>query len=179
MSTRRTSQRLAERGEQREQREQRDAEPAPAAKKQRTAPKAPAEPSKALAVGDALPELTLLDQHGKEVHLKDVKRAVIFTYPRANTPGCTRQAQCYRDDYAKWTDKDYQVFGLSTDAPSAQLKWAEYTLLSDPKRELIGPLTGTTSSTRRSHFVITDGRLVQVSVGVKPVESSENALTAT
>lgn len=49
----------------------------PPAKKQRTAPQ-----PRALAVGDALPHLTLVDQHGNDVHTADLTDAVIFTYPR-------------------------------------------------------------------------------------------------
>ena len=76
------------------------------------------------------------------------------------------------------------MLGLSADPPRAQLRWAvkerlPYTLLSDPERTLIGALTGSTTSTKRSHFVVKDGRLVASAVGVKPAASSESALAAT
>ncbi|KOS13748.1 peroxiredoxin q [Malassezia pachydermatis] len=148
-----------------------------------TTPTATASP-KALRVGDALPDLTLLDQDEKPVKVAELRKAVIFTYPKANTPGCTKQAQCYRDATDDWTKIGYKVFGLSNDAPKSQRSWAtklglSYQLLSDPKRELIGALTGGTAKTARSHFVIgEDGTLTLSSVGVKPVESSSAALAS-
>ena len=83
---------------------------------------------------------------------------------QANTPGCTKQAQTYRDEHAAWTERGYSVFGLSSDAPKSQRNWAmvsparaaltqkhdlPYRLLSDPERVLIGALTGVRSSTKR------------------------------
>ncbi|WFD23948.1 thioredoxin peroxidase dot5 [Malassezia equina] len=94
-----------------------------------------------LQVGDALPSLELLDQSEERV--------------QANTPGCTRQAQCFRDAFEDWKKAGYEVFGLSSDSPKSQTTWSKklslpYRLLCDPKRELIGALTGTKSSTKRS-----------------------------
>lgn len=168
------------------------AEPAqPAAKRQRRAPTAPPAAAAAatastapLAIGDALPDITLVNQHGEPVRVRDYTQAVIFAYPRANTPGCTRQAQHFRDDYAEWAARGYAVCGVSIDAPGAQLRWATrlalpYTLLSDPERVLIGALTGSTATTRRSDFVVRDGRLAAAHLGVRPDASSAGALAAT
>ena len=133
------------------------------------------EAAASLSVGDALPALVLLDQDNEEVRIAELNNTVLFTYPRANTPGCTKQAQCYRDASDEWAAAGYTVFGLSSDAPKSQKTWAtklglKYRLLSDPDRELIGALTGSKSSTKRSHFVVRDGKLALSSVGVKPVE---------
>lgn len=129
----------------------------------------------ALAVGDALPDVELLDQDGAPVRVTELEKAVLFTYPRANTPGCTKQAQGYRDAHDDWAAAGYAVYGLSSDAPRSQKTWATklglaYRLLSDPERVLIGALTGTRGSTKRSHFVVRDGRLAHAAVGVKPGE---------
>lgn len=75
---------------------------------------------------------------------------------QANTPGCTRQAQCFRDAYDDWKKVGYTVYGLSSDSPKSQTTWSKklslpYHLLCDPKRELIGALTGTKSSTKRRY----------------------------
>ncbi|CCV00464.1 unnamed protein product [Malassezia sympodialis ATCC 42132] len=137
-----------------------------------------------LQVGDALPSLELVDQSEERVQIADLKKVVIFTYPRANTPGCTRQAQCFRDAYDDWKQAGYEVYGLSSDSPKSQTTWSKklslpYRLLCDPKRELIGALTGTKSSTKRSHFVVgEDGKLSLSSIGVKPGESSSAALAS-
>ncbi|PWN47829.1 AhpC-TSA-domain-containing protein, partial [Violaceomyces palustris] len=129
-----------------------------------------------LKVGDKLPTLTLKDQDGNEVQVASLKKVVIFSYPKANTPGCTKQGQCFRDSYSEWSKSGYEVYGLSNDNPTPLKNWKEkqsfpYKLLSDPDRKLIGPLTGSKSSTKRSHFVVDqDGKLSLVSVGVKPAE---------
>ncbi|WFD20526.1 thioredoxin peroxidase dot5 [Malassezia caprae] len=99
-----------------------------------------------LKVGDALPSLELVDQSEERVRIADLKKVVIFTYPRA---------QCFRDAYDDWKKAGYEVYGLSSDSPKSQTTWSKkhslpYRLLCDPKRELIGALTGTRSSTKRS-----------------------------
>lgn len=48
----------------------------------------------------------------------------MFTYIQANTPGCTKQAQCFRDATDEWTKAGYSIFGLSADSPNAQRSWA-------------------------------------------------------
>ena len=120
------------------------------------AAEAPAKAAGPLAVGAALPDVTLLDQDGEPVHVASLTNAVLFTYPRANTPGCTKQAQTYRDEYQRWTDAGFAVYGLSSDMPRAQKTWATklglaYRLLSAPERVLIAPLTGVASSTKRRY----------------------------
>ena len=130
---------------------------AKASEKERSSPAAsaaPAGPAGPLPVGAALPDVTLLDQDGEPVRVASLSKAVLFTYPRANTPGCTKQAQTYRDAYQQWTDAGFDVLGLSSDMPRAQKTWATklglaYRLLSDPERELIAPLTGVATSTKR------------------------------
>lgn len=44
---------------------------------------------------------------------------------QANTPGCTRQAQCFRDASSHWKQAGYTIFGLSSDSPKAQSTWAK------------------------------------------------------
>ncbi len=62
---------------------------------------------------------------------------VLFFYPRANTPGCTKQACGFRDEYKKFQDAGYKVFGMSADKPKSQLNWKTkyslpYSFLCDP-----------------------------------------------
>ncbi|UZJ51397.1 hypothetical protein CBS101457_000717 [Exobasidium rhododendri] len=139
-------------------------------------------PSKLLEVGSQLPSIVLKDESGADVDIGKLKKTVMFTYPKANTPGCTTQACSFRDEYSKFQAAGFHVFGLSSDNEGPLKSWKDkkgftYSLLSDPKRRLIGPLTGSTTSTIRSHFVIDgDGRLAHSAIKVKPVESSANAL---
>ena len=67
-------------------------------------------------VGGQISEIILKDQDDVEVNLNEVGKAsgfVVFFYPAANTPGCTNQAICYRDDYEKFVKAGFKVFGCS------------------------------------------------------------------
>ncbi|CBQ69809.1 conserved hypothetical protein [Sporisorium reilianum SRZ2] len=135
-----------------------------------------------LQVGDKLPSLKLKLQDGSELDTGSLKNAMLFSYPRANTSGCTTQAKLYRDNHAAFADAKYTVYGLSNDAPASLTSWKAkqafpYDLISDPQRKLIKALTGSDDKTRRSHFVVdADGKLAFVELSVKPVESWESAL---
>jgi peroxiredoxin Q/BCP len=78
-----------------------------------------------LESGDKAPNFTLLDQHGNKVKLSDFKgrRALVYFYPKADTPGCTTQACGLRDILPKVGDTS--VLGISPDKPGKQLKFDE------------------------------------------------------
>ncbi|EED23640.1 disrupter of telomere silencing protein Dot5, putative [Talaromyces stipitatus ATCC 10500] len=70
---------------------------------------------------------------------------VLFTYPRASTPGCTKQACMFRDGYEHLTSTGLAIYGLSTDSPKANTTFKTkqnlpYPLLCDPNATLIGSL---------------------------------------
>ncbi|GAC98448.1 potential nuclear thioredoxin peroxidase [Pseudozyma hubeiensis SY62] len=135
-----------------------------------------------IKVGDSLPSFKLKLQDGKEIDTGSLKNAVLFSYPRANTSGCTTQAKLYRDNHTSFTSESYTVYGLSNDSPTSLSSWKTkqsfpYDLISDPQRKLIKALTGSDDKTRRSHFVVDgEGKLAFVELSVKPVESWESAL---
>ena len=85
-----------------------------------------------LKPGDKAPNFTLLDQHGNKVKLSDFKgrRAMIYFYPKADTPGCTTQACGLRDILSKVGDTS--VIGVSPDKPGKQLKFDEKYSLGFP-----------------------------------------------
>jgi peroxiredoxin Q/BCP len=96
-----------------------------------------------LEIGKKAPDFTLLDQDGKKVKLSDFKgkRVVVFFYPRAMTPGCTREACDFRDEVAAFTKKKVAVLGVSKDTPAGQKKFQEkyqlpFPLLSDAGLEV-------------------------------------------
>lgn len=143
--------------------------------------------SKELEVGDEIPDLTLLDENEDEISLRDAakkkKYLVIFAYPKASTPGCTRQVCGFQKNYKKLTELNTTVFGLSADKPKSQLNFVtkqslEYPLLSDPTRELIGLLGAkkSPSGIKRSHWIFVDGVLKIKKIQISPEVSVTSAL---
>ena len=95
--------------------------------------------SERLSVGDAAPDFTLPDADGNEVALKDLrgKNVIVYFYPAAMTPGCTKQACDFRDSLDSLQAAGYTVLGISPDKPAKLAKFRErdsltITLLSDP-----------------------------------------------
>ena len=94
-----------------------------------------------LAVGDHAPEFSLLDQDGRSVALNDLlagtdKGVIVYFYPKASTPGCTKEACDFRDSMEGLKAAGYAVVGISPDPVSAQAKFASrhglpFPLLSD------------------------------------------------
>ncbi|KAJ7193134.1 AhpC-TSA-domain-containing protein [Mycena pura] len=137
-------------------------------------------------IGDSLPTLTLKNEKDEDVEVSTLtadKGLVLFLVPRADTPGCTKQACAFRDIYPDFTGLDYNVYCLSSDTPAAQTKWQTkkelpYPLLSDRKRVLISALgAGEGGKTKRSHFIFAKGgKLIDKKIPVKPEESPTLAL---
>jgi peroxiredoxin Q/BCP len=97
-----------------------------------------------LAVGDQAPDFTLTDDSGKQVSLSDFRgrSVVVYFYPAAGTPGCTKQACDFRDNLAELNDAGFDVLGVSPDKPEklARFRAAEgltFPLLSDPERTVL------------------------------------------
>ncbi|MEW9547628.1 thioredoxin-dependent thiol peroxidase [Nonomuraea sp. NPDC050783] len=93
-----------------------------------------------LAPGDAAPEFTLPTAGGGTVSLEDYrgKRVILYFYPAAMTPGCTKQACDFRDNLGRLTAEGFVVLGVSKDKPEKLAKFAErdgltFPLLSDPE----------------------------------------------
>jgi peroxiredoxin Q/BCP len=94
-----------------------------------------------LAPGDTAPEFTLPDADGKPVSLSDYRgrSVVLYCYPAASTPGCTKQACDFRDNLAELDAAGFAVLGISPDPPAkvATFRDAEgltFPLLSDVDR---------------------------------------------
>jgi peroxiredoxin Q/BCP len=147
------------------------------------------EDKKELKVGDSLPkDLVLQLQDSKEINLleyaKKVHILVIFAYPRASTPGCTRQAIGFRDEYKELHDElKATVLGLSADTPKAQTTFKTkqklpYDLLCDTRKELCQLLGCKKYPTGiiRSHFIFVDGVLKVKKIKVSPEDSFKGAL---
>lgn len=97
-----------------------------------------------LSAGDPAPDFTLPDADGNEVSLSDYRgrKVVVYFYPAASTPGCTKQACDFRDNLAELNDAGLDVLGISPDTPAklAAFRDAEsltFPLLSDPDRSTL------------------------------------------
>lgn len=97
-----------------------------------------------LEVGTKAPDFTLFNQEGNEVSLSDFlgKRIVLYFYPRDNTPGGTRQACAFAQNFEGFRNQDIVVIGISKDSVASHLKFAQkynlpFILLSDPELKAI------------------------------------------
>lgn len=91
-----------------------------------------------LAPGDTAPEFELPTSDGATLSSHDLRghRVLLWFYPAAMTPGCTKQACGFRDSWSQFTDAGFTVVGISPDKPAKLAKFAEtenlpMTLLSD------------------------------------------------
>lgn len=92
----------------------------------------------ALTVGTPAPAFTTTDDGGKTISLSDFKgkTVVLYFYPKDDTPGCTKQAQSFRDNYTEYQGKDMVVLGVSRDDEASHQQFKEkyglpFTLLAD------------------------------------------------
>jgi peroxiredoxin Q/BCP len=148
-----------------------------------------------LNVGDKAPGFSLQDQNGSKVSLSDFKgkKLLLFFYPRANTPGCTKQACSVRDSAGLLAKSGVASAGVSPDEPARQKKFDEeyglgIPLLSDAdhkvataygawgKKTMYGK---TREGIIRSSFLIDEeGTIIQLSYKVKPLDTVPNATEA-
>lgn len=118
----------------------------------------------------AAPRVEAVDQDGRPVKLEEIYRkglTLVYFYPMASTPGCTRQACSLRDAYEELTKQGVQVVGVSMDAVASQKKFQEknrlpFTLLADPEGKVVaafgvGSFLGFAS---RQAYLIKDGKVV-------------------
>lgn len=94
-----------------------------------------------LKVGDKAPAFSLPDADGNTVKLSDYKgrKVLVYFYPAAATPGCTKQACDFRDSLAELNGAGIDVVGISPDKPEKLAKFREaesltFPLLSDPDK---------------------------------------------
>ena len=96
-----------------------------------------------LEIGDKAPAFKVLDQDGNKVGLADYKgkKVILYFYPAAATPGCTKEACDFNDNLNPFKKAGYTVLGISPDAPAKLLKFKEnqdlnFPLLSDPELDV-------------------------------------------
>ncbi|HEX6501046.1 MAG TPA: thioredoxin-dependent thiol peroxidase, partial [Micromonosporaceae bacterium] len=97
-----------------------------------------------LAPGDPAPDFTLPTDTGERLSLSDLRgrKVVLYAYPAAMTPGCTKQACDFRDSLASLQAAGYEVVGISPDKPEKLAKFRErdaltFPLVSDEDRAVL------------------------------------------
>jgi thioredoxin-dependent peroxiredoxin len=97
-----------------------------------------------LQTGDVAPSFTLPSDTGDSVSLEDLagRKVIVYFYPAAMTPGCTKQACDFTDSLDALKAQGYEVLGISPDKPEKLAKFRErdsitFPLLSDPDRSVL------------------------------------------
>ena len=97
-----------------------------------------------LTEGPVAPEIVLKDKNSNEVKLSDFKgqKVVVYFYPKDNTPGCTRQACAFSNNFSKFEELNVKVIGISKDSEASHIRFADkydlpFVLLSDPELKAI------------------------------------------
>jgi peroxiredoxin Q/BCP len=142
-----------------------------------------------LREGESAPDFTLESSDGKTFKLYEElgkqKYLVLFFFPKANTPGCTREAARFQELVFEFKKLSARVVGISVDNPGSQEKFSSklgltYILLSDKEKKassLYGVLRERGTSAERVTFIIdSSGRILRVIKNVKPEEHPELAL---
>jgi peroxiredoxin Q/BCP len=124
-----------------------------------------------LAVGSPAPEISGVDQNGKTINFKDVYAkgpTLVYFYPKADTPGCTKEGCSIRDAWSDLTKKGIQVLGVSEDKVDAQKAFAikysfPHTLIADADGKVATAfgtdfITGK-PLTQRQSFLVRDGKI--------------------
>ncbi len=97
-----------------------------------------------LTVGEKAPDFSAKNQSGNIVSLSDFKgkKVVLYFYPKDDTPGCTKEACNFRDNYDLLAKEGYVVLGVSIDSERSHKKFIEkyelpFTLISDTEKQVV------------------------------------------
>ena len=146
-----------------------------------------------ISAGEPAPEFTLADEAGQMHSLSDYrgKPVVLYFYPKDDTPGCTKEACGFRDDYSAYEQAGVVVLGVSPDTSKSHAKFKTkyelpFTLLADPEHDVL-KLYGAWGLKKsfgreyegvfRTSFLIgEDGKIMKVFKKVKPAIHSAEIL---
>lgn len=142
-----------------------------------------------LDVGAEAPKIKTTDHQGKAVDLGEVLAkgtTLVYFYPKADTPGCTRQACNLRDEFAAVKEAGIAVFGVSADTVEDQKKFAEkynlpFSLLADKEGAVIkafGVPTNPKGFSSRQSFLVRDGKVIWRDLKAKPDTQAKDAIAA-
>lgn len=125
----------------------------------------------ALTAGTIAPAFTVKDTNGNTVSLSDFagKTVVLYFYPKDDTPGCTKEAQSFRDSYDEYKGKDMVVLGVSMDDEASHKAFTEkYGLPFQLLADVDGAITkaydvyGGSYAQRVTYIIDSEGKISQV-----------------
>jgi thioredoxin-dependent peroxiredoxin len=146
-----------------------------------------------LPAGAKAPAFSLKNAQGKTVKLSDFKgqKVVLYFYPKDMTPGCTKEACAFRDDYAELQKRGAAVLGVSADDQQAHQKFTEkyslpFPLLSDPDHTMLEKYGAWVEKNmygkkymgvaRITYIIDEEGKIAHVFNKVKPETHSQEVL---
>lgn len=140
-----------------------------------------------LSVGMDAPNFTAKDSEGNTVSLSDFsgKTVVLYFYPKDDTPGCTKQAQSFRDNYTEYQGKEMVVLGVSRDNEASHKLFKEkYGLPFQLLADVDGTITkaydvdGGGYAKRVSYVIDGNGKITHVDEKVKTDSHAQDILSA-
>ncbi|MFO1476909.1 MAG: thioredoxin-dependent thiol peroxidase [Verrucomicrobiota bacterium] len=155
----------------------------------------PTAPELKLKEGDPAPDFSATATGGQTISLRDLKgkNVILYFYPRDSTPGCTKEACGFRDEYRRLTSRGAVVLGISADSLKSHEKFAAaqklpFPLLADEDRRIVEAygVWGKKKFMGRSYMGIRrvtfwigpDGRIRKIWPLVKPETHAEEVVQA-
>jgi len=144
-----------------------------------------------LTVDAPAPQITARNEDGQSISFGDVYAkgiTLVYFYPKAETPGCTKEACSLRDSYADLHGKGLQILGVSRDTPEAQKKFQinqklPFSLIADTDGKVAEafhvPMIPVVGMTMRQSFIIKDGKIAWASLSAQTsgaAQEIQNAL---
>ena len=143
-----------------------------------------------LVSGAPAPQITAKNEDGQNVSFGDVYAkgiTLVYFYPKAETPGCTKEACSLRDAYADLHGKGLQILGVSRDTPEAQKKFQinqklPFTLIADTDGKVAEafhvPMIPVVGMSMRQSFIIKDGKIVWTSLSAQTSGAAQEVQNA-
>jgi len=141
----------------------------------------------ALTVGTDAPAFTAKDTNGNTVSLSDFagKTVVLYFYPKDDTPGCTKQAQSFRDNYSEYQGKEMVVLGVSRDDEASHKQFTEkyglpFNLLADTDGAITKAydVDGGGYAKRVTYVIDSEGKIAHVDASVNTASHAQDILAA-
>ncbi|MEN8164690.1 MAG: peroxiredoxin [Acidobacteriota bacterium] len=140
-----------------------------------------------LTTGEEFPSFELQAHDGSVVSSSDLEGSIylVYFYPKADTPGCTKEACAFRDAWSELKEAEIRVFGISYDTPRSNRAFAEkfslpFLLLSDTDKALAKSVGADRLlipvPKRISYLVGADGKILKTYPSVSPSSHAEDVL---